>query len=375
MSDRMTTPLDANALSAEDKDLLRRVGFAGEDARSATAVLVNHDLRFADSQVEGVEIMSIQDALMRYDWVQNLMFNLIAPDENELLRQAAELLNDPIGHFVYVHDGAKVRLPVQSFTLMELPQGRQFTHNITVIGENAEVEMISGAAVPQHVQAGHHVSIEETYLRKGARCRTLSIEQWGANMTVDSYSRSEIGPGAEVVSNQIMLAPLKRHLSDTKAWIGEDASSNDQAIIFAPEGTRREFESETYLTAPGARSQSVARMVSAGGSILNRALLVGQASGTSGFLGCDGLKLSDTGEILAVPALQAESAESQLSHEASVGMIDAEKLAYLMASGLSEDRARDLIVQGFLNLKDEYVPEGMRAHVTEMIAAAKSGGM
>ena len=373
--DKTTDAATSTGLSAAEKDLLTRVGYDSSRARSATAVLVNHDLRYADSQVDGVEIMSIQDALMRYDWVQNLMFNLIAPDENELLRQAAELLNDPIGHFVYVHDGAKVQLPVQSFTLMELPQGRQFTHNITVIGKDAEVEMISGAAVPQNVQAGHHVSIEETYLREGARCRTLSIEQWGSNMLVDSYSRSEIGPGAEAISNQIMLAPLKRHLSDTKTWVHADASSNDQAIIFAPEGTSRVFEGETYLTAPGARSESVARMVSAGGSIINRALLVGQASGTNGFLGCDGLKLSDTGEILAVPALQAESAEAQLSHEASVGMIDAEKLAYLMASGLSEDRARDLIVQGFLHLKDEYVPEGMRAQVTDMIAAAKTGGM
>ena len=358
-----------------EEAILRKVGYDEGTARSATAILVDHELRVASSATEGVEIMSIQDALMRYEWVQNLMFNLIAPDENELLRQSVELLNDPIGRFIYVHDGAKVRLPIQSFTILEVPQKRQFTHNITVIGKGAEVEMISGAAVPQNVHAGHHVSIDETYLREGARCRSIAIERWGANMTVDSYSRSEIGPGAEAISNQIMLASLRRHLSDTKTHVGADASSNDQAIIFAPDGAERIFESETFLTAPGARSQSIARMVSAGGTIINRALLVGQAPGVNGFLGCDGLKLSDAGEILAVPALKAVSAEAQLSHEASVGMIDAEKLAYLMASGLSEDRARDLIIQGFLSLKDDYVPEDMRAAVTEMIAAAKSGGM
>ena len=373
MSDK-TAGLRAG-IDASEETILRQVGYDGETARSATAILVDHELRVASSETEGVEIMSIQDALMRYEWVQDLMFNLISPDENELLRQSVELLNDPIGTFVYVHDGASVQLPIQSFTMLEVPQKRQFTHNITVIGKGAEVEMIAGAAVPENVHAGHHVSIDETYLREGARCRSVSIERWGANMTVDSYSRSEIGPGAETISNQIMLAPLRRHLSDTKTYVGADASCNDQAIIFAPEGARRVFESETYLTAPGARSESIARMVSAGGDIINRALLAGQAPGVSGFLGCDGLKLSDIGEILAVPALKAESAEAQLSHEASVGMIDAEKLAYLMASGLNEDRARDLIVQGFLSLKDDYVPEDMRTRVTEMIAAAKSGGM
>lgn len=364
-----------DGIDADEETLLRRVGYEGETARSATAVLIDHELRVASSEIEGVEIMSIQAALMRYEWVQDLMFNLIAPDENELLRQSVELLNDPIGRFIHVREGAQVRLPVQSFTILETPQKRQFTHNITVIGKGADVEMISGAAVPDNVHAGHHVSIDEVYVREGARCRSVAIEKWGANMTVDSYARTEIGAGAEAISNQIMLAPLRRHLSDTKTYVGADATCNDQAIIFAPDGAERAFESETYLTAPGARSESVARMVSAGGSIVNRAMLVGQAPGVSGFLGCDGLKLSDAGEIVAVPALRAESAEAQLSHEASVGMIDAEKLAYLMASGLSEDRARDLIVQGFLNLKDEYVPDDMRAAVTEMIAAAKSGGM
>ncbi|MEM1132124.1 MAG: SufD family Fe-S cluster assembly protein [Pseudomonadota bacterium] len=362
-------------IDAKAEAILQRVGLGAQEDRSASAVLVNHDLRVALSEVEGVEIMPIQDALMKYDWVQSLMFNLIKPDENELLRQAAELLNDPIGHFLYVHDGVKLDLPIQSFTLMELPQGRQFTHNITVIGKDAEVEMISGAGVPANVHAGHHVSIEETYVREGARCRSVSIESWGSKMAVESYSRSEIGEGAEMVSNQIMLAPLSNHLSDTKTWIGKDASCSDQATIFAPQDTRRVFENETYLTAPGARSESMARMVSAGGTIINNALLVGQAGDTNGFLGCDGLKLSDEGEILAVPALRAECAASQLSHEASVGMIDAEKLAYLMAAGLSEDRARQLIVQGFLNLRDQYMPEEMREQVTEMIAAAKSGGM
>lgn len=362
-------------IDAKEEAILQRVGLGAQEDRSASAVLVNHELKVALSHVEGVEIMPIQDALLKYDWVQGLMFNLIRPDENELLRQAAELLNDPIGHFIYVHDGVKLDRPIQSFTLMELPQGRQFTHNITVVGENAEVEMISGAGVPANVHAGHHVSIEETYLRKGARCRTVSIESWGSKMAVESYSRSEIGEGAECISNQIMLAPLKHHLSDTKTYVGKDASVSDQATIFAPEGTKRTFESETYLTAPGARCESVARMVSAGGTIINNALLVGEAQETIGFLGCDGLKLTDTGEIVAVPSLKAQASNSQLSHEASVGMIDEEKLNYLMAAGLSEDRARQLIVQGFLHLRDQYMPEEMRQQVTEMIAAAKSGGM
>ncbi|MEM9355084.1 MAG: SufD family Fe-S cluster assembly protein [Pseudomonadota bacterium] len=363
------------ALSEDEITLLRRVGFGSDADRSGTAVLANQTVRFVDAQCPGLEILSLKDALNRYDWVQDLMFKLISPDANDKVLQAAESTDDPVGHFVYVHDGARIPHPVQTFTMLETPQGRQFTHNITVIGEDAEVEMISGAAVPQRVHAGHHVSIEETYLRKGARCRSVSIESWGHGMEVESYSRTEIGDGADQTSNQIMLAPIKHHVSDTQTFVGANASSNDQAIIFAPKGANRLFDTTTYLTAPGARSESIARMVSAGGTITNQAVLVGDASDTTGFLGCDGLKLTDDGAIVAIPSLTANSAGAQLSHEASVGMVAQEKLSYLMASGLSEDSARDLIVHGFLNLKEQYLPAELRDHVTGMIAAAKSGGM
>ncbi|MEM9782558.1 MAG: SufD family Fe-S cluster assembly protein [Pseudomonadota bacterium] len=370
-----TSTTERPGIGADEAAMLRKIGYGDGDARSATSILIDHDIRVATSETDAVEILPIQEALMRYDWVQDLMFNQIAPDENELLRQSAELLQDPIGRFVYVHDGAKLRHPIQSFTVMSRPQERQFTHNITVIGRDAEVEIISGAAVPPNVHAGHHVSIDETYLRDGARMRSVSIERWGVNMRVDSYSRSEIGTGAEVTSSQIMLAALRRHHSDTKMRLGADALCSDQAIIFAPKGTERTFDTEVRLSAPGARSEHVARMVSGGGRIVNNSVLIGETPGTNGFLGCDGLMLSGEGQISATPALIADSAEAQLSHEASVGMISSEKLAYLMAAGLGEDRARDLIVQGFLSLNDADIPADIRAQVADMVAAAKSGGM
>ncbi|XWN31127.1 MAG: SufD family Fe-S cluster assembly protein [Devosia sp.] len=366
--------LDAQ-ISAEEQAILIPIGFETTDHRAATSILVDHEIRVSTSHDEGVEVLPIKDALKRYDWVQDLMFNLISAEENEYVRQAAESMEDPLGHFLWVHDGAKVADPIQSFTLLETPQGRQFTHNITLIGEGADVTLVSGAAVPGRVHRGHHVSIEETYIGKGARCRSIAIENWGADMQVQSYSRTDVGEGAEQVSNQIMLGEIRHHLSNTGSVVHAGARQNDQAIIFAPEGTERVFETETRLAAPGAHSQSVARMVSAGGRIENRALLVGEAGDTVGFLGCDGLKLTDKGEIVAVPSLSARAEGAQLSHEASVGTVGADKIAYLMASGLGEDAARDLIVQGFLNLKDRYIPAELQARVATMILAAKSGGM
>lgn len=56
-------------------------------------------------------------------------------------------------------------------------------------------------------------------------------------------------------------------------------------------------------------------------------------------------------------------------------MISQEKLSYLMASGMSEDAARDLIIQGFLDLDEKCLPATVRAEVKQMIVAAKSGAL
>ena len=362
-------------ITSEEREQLAKVGYGAESAHAGTCVLVDQGIRHISVNDDQLEILPLKEALLRYDWVQDLMFGLIAPEANEHVSQAAESRHAPVGHFVRVREGAKVKLPVQLFTLLETPQGRQFTHNVTLIEKDAEVEMISGSAVPRSVHAGHHVSLSETYLREGALCRSISIERWGAGMTVHSYARTHVGKRARSIDSQIQMSPLRYHYAEGRTIVEEDGMASDQAVVFAATGTQRVMESETRLNGLGAHSESITRMVTAGGDITNKALLVGAARGTKGFLGCNGLKLTDAGEILSVPSLLARSSESQLSHEASVGMISQDKLAYLMASGMGADAARDLIIQGFLNLKEEMIPESLREEVGRMVAAANSGSM
>lgn len=362
-------------LSNEERDVLHDVGYEQASDRAATGVLADRAMRLAQSNDPGVVLIPLADALREFEFVQDLMFGLVAPDANDDIAQVAEDMEDPLGHFLWVRSGAKVRLPVQLFTLLETPQARQFTHDVTLIDEGAEVELVSGAAAPSAVHRGRHVSVSETYLRPGARMNTVSLEHWGTGMDIRSYGYTRLEEGAQCYSTSVMLSPIAEHSSVSESVLLADAISVAQAVLFAPEGSERVLRSNTYLKGTGAVSEDIARMVSAGGSIANEAFLYGEAAGASGFLGCDGLKLTDMGDITAVPSLVARAEGAQLSHEASVGMIDSAKLDYLMAAGFDEDLARDLIVQGFLALDDEKIPAATRRRVAEMIARAKSGGM
>jgi Fe-S cluster assembly scaffold protein SufB len=372
---KMAEAVAQRALSQDEEKRLSRIGYKADNERAATCVIVDQGVPHIGVTDNQVEVMTLADALARYPWVQDLMFGLVDPEDDEHVKLASERTETPIGHFVRVHEGARVRLPIQLFTLIETAQARQFIHNVTVIEKGASVELVTGSATPEAVRHGHHVSISETYLREGAECRSLSVEQWGEDMEVHSFARTHVGKNARHVDNQIKMSGLRRHFSQSKTIVEEGGASNDQAVIFAPSGTERIMHSDTHLNGAGASAESVTRMVTAGGRIVNHSMLVGAVGDTKGYLGCDGLKLSDEGEILSTPSLLAKSARSQLSHEASIGMISQEKMAYLMATGMSEDTARDLIIQGFLHLNEQNMPDAIRAEVKTMIAAAKSGAM
>jgi Fe-S cluster assembly scaffold protein SufB len=362
-------------LDTGEIESLTGLGYGDESRHSGTCIVIDQGVRHISVFDDDVDILPIAEALQRYPWVQDLMYHLIPTDFDEHVREFAESTHPPVGHFIWVHEGADVTLPVQSFTLLETPQGRQFMHNITVVDKDATVTMISGSAVTEPVHTGTHVSISETYIREGATCHSVSIERWGKDMEVHSYARSHLSPGAHTTDTAIALSGLKNHYSNSVTVIEENASSSDQMVVFAPAGTRRVMDSEIRLAGAGANSESVTRMVTDGGDIANRSLLIGDTSGVSGYLGCDGLKLQDGGELLSSPSLLARTSDAQLSHEASIGKISQEKMAYLMATGMTEDNARALIVQGFLDLDQDRLPEIVRDQVRTMTAAAKTGSM
>ncbi len=60
--------------------------------------------------------------------------------------------------------------------------------------------------------------------------------------------------------------------------------------------------------------------------VVNRGKIVGETSGVSGVMSCNGLLVGSDGSIHAMPELEARDPEVELMHEASVGRLSPEKL-------------------------------------------------
>lgn len=369
------TPVSGLGHTSVTPELLQSIGFVPETESSGTSILVDHHFEHLVTHHGQVEVMPLADAVVTYPWLQELMFSLVDPTSDEILRRAFESTRRPLGTFTWVHDGAVLDKPLQSYTVMTVPQERQFVHDITVIGKGAVVDSISGAGVTKHLTHGTHVSVSETFIHDDAKVRSLDVERWGSHMDVHSYSGTKLGKGAVSSSISVAVSAIRSH-TDTSLTVLDDAAvDTSHTVMFAPANTQRIMTSVVELNGAGSRCEQVARMVSDGGNIDNETKLIGRGDNTSGFLQCDGLMISPAGAITSVPALVAATDTAQLSHEASVGMVDSDKLEYLMATGLDEDAARDLIVRGFLDLDDREIPDSLRETVAGLVAAARAGAM
>jgi len=366
---------ESPTLTDEEHKELSKIGFQDENKRAGTFLISDQKVRYSHSHLKGVEIMPLHEALIHYPKVQDLMFGLISPDQNEYTKRIEKQIKQPIGSFIRVLKGNKVKLPLQTYTMLSSPQINQYIHNITVIEKNAELEIIGGATTEDHVHSGNHIEVSECYVHDGASLKSTSIEKWGSQVEVYSFSASKIGKNAKCVSTSILMSPVKIHYSEPRSYLGEGSLSRETSIIFAPSKSKIINAGVIYLQGIKSTAEIDTRTVSTGGHVTIKNAIIGESKGCKGFNRCYGLQLSKDGGIVTQPGLEAKTTGLQLSHEASVGMIDKEKLSYLMASGLNEDKARNLIIKGFLKIETLKIPEKIRKFVEDTISSAKSGGM
>ena len=136
------------------------------------------------------------------------------------------------------------------------------------------------------------------------------------------------------------------HIVNVYLGIEDAKMTSDMMIKHLAKGT-------TCLLETYAISKNNANLV-----LNNNALIKQGMSKTDTRQMTKGLNLSESASIKAQPNLFIDEYDVVASHSASIGSIDKEDLFYLMSRGLSESKAQEIVVLGFIepilaNIKNE----------------------
>ena len=371
----MTTSDPVITPEIEQRMLEVGVDLRGHSAQRAGSFVQLDDRPLqAESGTEGLEVMDIKQALEKYEWLREMYGTLVPADKDNYTKQAEAELHG--GYFIRALPGAKITVPVQA-CLYLLREGLvQCVHNVIVAEEDSFLPVITGCAAHFGARRGTHIGISEFFVRRGGTIKFVMIHAWGEEVVVRPRSAALVEEGGAFSSDYVSLEQVRdMQMYPAVHLVGRGAAARMRSVVAAPENSKLDLGAMIRFAASETRGEILSRNVSSGGEIIARGRLVAETGGVRGHLECRGLLMSEEGRIAAVPELDAQHPDVELSHEAAVGRIGEDEINYLRARGLTQDEAVAAIVHGFLDIGIEGLPALLDQRISSIISLSDSGAM
>ena len=86
------------------------------------------------------------------------------------------------GSFIYVPKGVHVDIPLQAYFRINTENMGQFERTLIIVDEDAYVHYVEGCTAPIYSSDSLHSAVVEIIVKKGARCRYTTIQNWSNNV-------------------------------------------------------------------------------------------------------------------------------------------------------------------------------------------------
>ncbi len=282
------------------------------------------------------------------------------------------------GSFIYVPPGVKIDFPLQAYFRINAEQMGQFERTLIIVDEGAEVHYVEGCTAPMYTTESLHSAVVEVMVKKNARCRYTTIQNWANNI----YNL--VTKRAMAYENALMEwvdGNLGSHLTmkyPAVYMMEPGARGEILSIAFSSTGQHQDAGAKVVHCAPNTKSRIISKSISKnGGRSSYRGLCKVEkgATGCKSNVVCDALILDSDSRSDTYPYIEVEEQDVQIEHEASVSRIGEEQLFYLMSRGLTEAEASSMIVSGFIEPLIKELPMEYAVEMNRLIELQMEGSV
>ena len=363
-----------DSLQRQVKETVLLSGFtADETERSASYFQMDRTPIYERVQKafdDAIEIMSTEEALALYgeEMIEKYWWRAVDPGKDKYTAIVA--LHQTEGYFIRVKAGRKVDKPIQACLFVSESDVSQNVHNVIIVEDGAEANVITGCNISTDVKEGLHAGISEFYVGKNANLTFTMVHNWAEDFSVRPRTGVVVDDDGVYVNNYVLLKPVKSIQAFPVAkLVGDRSKAVFNSIVYGLKDSHIDLGSETQLIGEDTRSEAVARTVSMDRSVVySRGRLVGRTNSCKAHLDCRGIVQSAESTQWAIPDLASEGAPgAELSHEAAISPIAAEEIYYLMTRGMPKDEAVSMITRGFVNIDIPGLPPVLRKQIDKAI--------
>ncbi len=355
---------DWSKVDKEAKETFEHVGLIDSEKKYLDGVgaqfeseVVYHNM-IKELEEKNVIFCSTDTALQKYPELFKEYFNhLVKYDENKYTALNGAVWSG--GTFIYVPKNTTIDRPLQSYFRINSRNMGQFERTIIIVDENSSLHYMEGCTAPTYTSDSLHAAVVEIYVKKNAKCRYTTIQNWSTDVynLVTKRAIVEEDGLMEWIDGNIGSGINMKY----PACIlnGKRAKGNCISIAVATTNQIQDTGAKMIHLYPETESNIISKSIALkGGNATYRGLvkIVKDAEYSKSTIKCDTILLDEVSKSDTIPTNIIENSTSSLLHEATVSKISEENLFYLMTRGINEEKAKELIIMGFLDKFKEELP-------------------
>lgn len=373
---------DWNEVPDDIKDTFERLGIPEAERASLAGVgaqydseIVYHNMKDEVAK-QGVVYTTVEDALHSgyEDMVHEYFGTLIPMTDHKFAALHYAVWSG--GSFVHVPAGVHLDFPLQSYFRLNAAGAGQFEHTLIIVEPGADLHFIEGCSAPKYNVANLHAGAVELFVKKGARLRYSTIENWSKNMYNLNTKRALVEEGGRMEWVSGSFGSHVSYLYPTTILKGDHSHCEFTGITFAGGGQNLDTGAKMVHIGEDTSSYINTKSISKDGGISTYRSSIEikkSAKGAKASVDCASLMLDDISRSDTIPAMDVRTADADVGHEAKIGRISDEAVFYLMSRGISETEARAMIVSGFADPVSKELPLEYAAEMNNLIRLEMEG--
>ncbi|MEW5987807.1 MAG: Fe-S cluster assembly protein SufB [Chloroflexota bacterium] len=365
------------------KDTFDKLGIPQAEQKFLSGVAAQYESEVVyhnvqkELEAKGVIFLGMDDGLAQHpDLVKEYFGTIIPYNDNKFAALNTAVWSG--GSFIYVPPGVKVDMPLQAYFRINAKNVGQFERTLIIVDEGAYVHYVEGCTAPVYSSDSLHSAVVEIIVKKGARCRYTTIQNWSTNVYNLVTKRAVAYDEATMEWVDGNLGSKLTMKYPAVYLMGPRAHGEILSIAFAGHGQHQDAGGKVVHVAPNTTSRIISKSISkAGGRASYRGLLKvhkGAHSSKSNVV-CDALLLDPTSRSDTYPYIEIDESDVTIGHEATVSKIGEEQLFYLMSRGLTEEMASTMIVNGFIEPLVKELPMEYAIEMNRLIQLQMEGSI
>lgn len=342
-----------NNVREDIKDVFDDLGVikAEEDYLADVSNQIESEVFYHSNKNKDIIFESTDQALQKHPDLFKKYFNsLVDYKENKYTALNGAVWSG--GSFIYIPKGVKLDRPLQSYFRINSESLGQFERTIIIVEDEAELSYIEGCTAKSYSSISLHAGVVEIFVGKNAKMRYSTIQNWSNDVYNLVTKRAIIAENGlmEWIDGNIGSCVTMKYPSCILK--GDNSCGNSVSVAYAKKGQTLDAGAKMIHIGKNTKSNILSKSIAEAGGVANyrgTSKICSSALNSRASVKCDTILMDDISRSDTYPKNIVGNTSSILEHEATVSKVNEEELFYLQSKGLSFDRAKELILMGFIS--------------------------